>query len=307
MSKHLSAALWLAILAAGCRTTGIAVPPPPRLADYLPPHDPARRWHLPADRTLYTPKTLHLYISRDTDRYKRHGFQQMLLVRYHPAGGREPIDVQLYDMGTKLGAFGIFSSERRLRNAPASVGNEAHEGRGFLCFWRGRICVKMQSASVVDTLSGDLRALGSEIAWRIPCDGKLPDLAACFPPRGQIPHTVRYWAENALDRLNFNDSYTARYRASGGEYELLVKACAKPEDATALLNSIRSAADAEGKILRENADTTQQTLEVRMKDIGRAVVIQRDRLVVGAFSLPDGVDVSELLEELAVRAAAATP
>ena len=69
-------------------------------------------WKLTEDPQIYNPDTLFEYIDGAAEAYLGYDFQQLLVSNYDKEGTESSVTIEIYDMGSPLNAFGIFSSER---------------------------------------------------------------------------------------------------------------------------------------------------------------------------------------------------
>ena len=121
ISILLTAALLIAV------SPGWAANKPPE--DFLPPSC-APGWAMEGRVATYTPENLYQYINGEAEIYLPYGFKKAACVRYIKAStpsGRpqeKGMGVNIFEMGSPLDAFGIYSNFRSSTLPPLKVGAE---------------------------------------------------------------------------------------------------------------------------------------------------------------------------------------
>src|SRR4030042_5780455 len=84
------------------------------LESLIPKKDLPKEWILIHGPQIYTKKTLFEHINGQAELYFKYGFQKSVFAIYQNRKSREDqIEVDIYDMGNVVQAFGVFS---RFRN-----------------------------------------------------------------------------------------------------------------------------------------------------------------------------------------------
>ena len=108
--------LWrvaLLVVLAACARTELPSEPGLELEDLLPEPTSFEGWQIAEGPTPYTPDTLWEFLDGGAPRYLAYGLVRMVSVRYQL--GDDPLSsvaVEVYEMGSELAAFGIYSSIR---------------------------------------------------------------------------------------------------------------------------------------------------------------------------------------------------
>src|SRR5512133_3447236 len=118
--------LWVFIVAFGAVVA-------PDFAAKLPAQVGA--WKKPARPERYDGKTLYDYIDGGAELFRAFGFVGALAFEYD-AGDDDVIKVDLFDMGSARGAFGVFAHGRE--TVAAELGQGSEYAAGLLTFWKGR-------------------------------------------------------------------------------------------------------------------------------------------------------------------------
>ena len=82
------------------------------LLNLLPSSDWSVEWKWDGDPQYFYSENLYEYINGSADLYNSYGFQELVTINY-AANEDQYVILDIYDMGTSLNAFGIFSKNLR--------------------------------------------------------------------------------------------------------------------------------------------------------------------------------------------------
>lgn len=191
------------------------------LGALLPKESVLDGWTTTEGPIEYGPEDLYDYLNGAAERYLSYGFVQALHVRYEIEGDdRSGITLDLYDMGSDQGAFGIFSMGRR-RNSPAfDWGAEGSAAGNAAQAWRGRIFVHgvadYEEPNAVSALHGMIR----DVTGKTPGEGSRPVVLGPLPDHGLMPRSEQYVAADLLGHSFLPGGVLATYRIDGHEARL---------------------------------------------------------------------------------------
>lgn len=160
----------------------------------LPP-SPAKGWQLQGAAVRYDEKSLFDRIDGAAPVYIRAGFVYSLGGEYKRQGAKEPIIVDLYDMGTTSRALGMYATERDASYRFIRVGDEGYLASGSLNFWRGRFYAKLAGQEQGEAMDRDLEELARALAAKLPAEkGAAAELAplALLPAEDRLEHGRGY-------------------------------------------------------------------------------------------------------------------
>lgn len=131
----------------------------------------------------------------------------------------EKVQAEIYDMGSPLGAFGIYSRAHTGDGAFCDVGEEAAVAEDSVEFSRGRYYVRlmgpMDSRPVLEDMA---RA----IVARVPPGPRPEYFLQALPSDGRIARTERWMPEGAFGMDFLRNVWIARYRLGDKEVELFL-------------------------------------------------------------------------------------
>lgn len=228
--------------------------------------------------------------------YLRYGFREFARSEYRKAGTSQVVTVEIYDMGSPLGAFGQFSMLLSNERDPATMQANAtnHGAGGFLggsqlVFWKGHYLAQV---NFMDEDSDDETALAAQARVALPLianavAGALPaDPAPSPAPPSNLPSAGLVWggttylAENALGLGTTGPAWIGHYRApSGARYRLGVLAVRTEAEARAATARFHTAQAASIPGLGDEAfSVSREQGEVTFVRRGAAVWVLADAL-----------------------------
>ena len=178
-------------------------------------------WHLVEGPSLYVPGTLWEYLNGGAPRYEVYGFKQLVHSSYQL--GDDPfasVTADVYDMGSELGAFGIYRSVRPSDALDRSWGAEGYRSGTVAAAWKGEVFVH---ASADDECPELIEWMEILVSWvGNAADGGVlpPTILDPLPPEGLIPYSERWVASDLLGHADLGGGVVATYEIDGRRGEL---------------------------------------------------------------------------------------
>ncbi len=152
-------------------------------------------WRQIGSPQVYNPKNLFNRINGQAELFFKYGFQKSVFALYqNKSNSKDQIEVDFYDMGNALQAFGIFSRFRS-ENRPAGVGLESYLEDTSLLFYKGRYFVMLYATEADSSI---LIRLAKTISSEIPDSSPSPKEIKYFPKGGLRPGSIEYHPEGLL-------------------------------------------------------------------------------------------------------------
>jgi len=212
---------WPAAIAA-VMTLGLGCGPHPdeHLQNLLPDESILEGWTVADGPTAYRPEDLYDYLNGGAERYLSYGFERLLHVRYQVEGDDESgIDLDLYDMGSELGAFGIYSVGHRRDSPPRDWGTAGVYFEAARV-WKGRVFVHGASDYENERANAALNRIMASVTGRIAGDIVRPAALQPLPTEGLVPRSEQYVAKDLLGHAFLPGGVVAAYRLEGFEARL---------------------------------------------------------------------------------------
>lgn len=183
----------------------------------IPPESRARlRQLLPFTETTkdcpqFYAGDLYRYIDGGAEAFE--AYDMLAMVHCRRQEGDVQVVVDIYDMGTALNAFGVYSSERAPDQRFLNIGVEGNATDFTLNFWAGRYYVKLSAFGGTGG-AALMERLASAIAERIGAPDTMPAGLSLLPREGRTPHSEKYVKRAPLGHDFLGPAYMASYGTS---------------------------------------------------------------------------------------------
>jgi hypothetical protein len=181
------------------------------LESLLPKKDLPKEWAIVEGPQTFTKKTLFERINGQADLFFKYGFQQSVFAVYQSKKSREDqIEVDVYDMGSVLHAFGVFSRFRN-EDRPGGFGLDSFLDDHSALFYQGKYFVMLHAPESNQEI---LRQFSKLISSKISDPSPPPREIGCFPTNGLKPGSIQYFSEGLLGhqflKRGFQGTYTEK-------------------------------------------------------------------------------------------------
>lgn len=206
-----------------CAWSGISPAAMP-LESLIPKKDIPAGWALIQGPQTYNKKTLFGHINGQAELFLKYGFQKSVFAIYQSKKSREDqIEVDIYDMGNVVQAFGIFSRFRN-EDRPGGFGLDSFLDDHSALFYKGRYFVLLYA---VESNSDLLRQFSKLISLKISDPSPPPKEISYFPKNGLKPGSLQYFPEGLLGHQFLKRGFQGTYVE---KVEVQVKAKAEAEE-----------------------------------------------------------------------------
>jgi hypothetical protein len=268
-------------------------------ADIVPPPSCAPDWIMDGEIATYTPDTLYKLIDGEAELYLPYGFRNVRTVRYiDPVHKGNGLVVSVFEMGSLLDAFGIYSNYRDPETKAAGVGAQGFIEESQLMFYQGRYFVQITASGSATQEPSFFTACAAAVSRRLPADTERPKELAYLKVAGLVPSSEKYYADSLLGYGFFGRGLTAEVRLNGALVKAFVVLGASE-------STTRRAVDAYVRRLKEsgapiNVTDHNEGLSLDATDpLYKGIVLkQSGRFVVGVAGLADPQDGGLLVREL---------
>jgi hypothetical protein len=183
----------------------------------IPPETQARlRQLLPFTETT---KDCPQFYAGDLYRYNDggaeafHAYDMVAMVHCRRQEGDVQVVVDIFDMGSSLNAFGVYSSERSPDLRFVTIGAEGNATDFTLKFFQGLYYVKL-TAFGGSTGASLMESLAKTIEQRIGAGKTMPAGLSLLPREGLVPHSEKYVKRSPLGHDFLGPAYMASYGTS---------------------------------------------------------------------------------------------
>jgi len=266
----------------GCSTLGAK----DVAARLLPAPGFADGWRTDGDVAVYDRETIYDYIDGEAELYYPYGFKRAAVANYVKAD--EPtllISADVYEMGSLLDAFGIYSNYRSAEAEAAGVGCEGFRDDYQLMFYQDRYFVRLSSLAPPAQNRAHMTACAQAIARNLPGATTLPAELALVTTNEAVPRTQRYVAESLLGYDFFPRGLDAQATLDGKRVRLFAVMLEDEAAARGALNAYAAFLDESGAKPRQTAHDTLRELTAHDPFYKGVIVRQTGAHLLGVAGL----------------------
>ena len=174
----------------------------------VPKKDLPGGWVLIEGPQAYAKKTLFEHINGQAEIYLKYGFQKSVFAIYqNRKNQKDQIELDIYDMGNVLQAFGIFSRFRN-EDRPGGFGLESYLDDHSALFYQGRYFVMFYAAEANPDF---LRQFSKLVSLKISDPSSPPKEIGYFPKNGLKPGSIQYFPEGLLGHQFLKRGFQGTY------------------------------------------------------------------------------------------------
>jgi hypothetical protein len=198
---------------------------------------PGGQWQLAGQPYRYTPSNLYEYINGAAEFFIAFGFVELTGANYAPVtGGNNSVTIDIYDMGGKLNAFGVFQSKRDRQAPDLKVGAASTISDNYVAFHKDRFYVEIQAFIINEQAKSVIATMAASVAEHLPGDNTLPRELSYFPDEGRIFGSERYIKGGVLGHAFLEQGLVCDYQIDAKKVTAFI----------AMLPSEQAAAEAVG-------------------------------------------------------------
>jgi hypothetical protein len=254
------------------------------LAYLLPALSTLEGWNIGAGPDEYLPENLYEYIDGAAPRYLTYGFRKLVHVRYEMGGDPlSSVTLDIFDMGSRLGAFGLYRSLMPARAVSENWGAEGHRSGTVAAAWKDRIYVQGEADDDRAVLISVLYRLMSSVSGAVAGNTTLPAILASLPSEGRVPQSERYVAADLLGHTFLPGGVWATYDIDGQEAELFFSDLQSEAAAAEALASLRAHESQWGTIIEEAPSIGTGGFRFSDPGLGSGIAAGAGRYVAGVY------------------------
>ena len=197
------------------------------------------------------------------------------------------INLSIYDMGTPINAFGVFSGERSFEFQRLELGRDAYRSGANYYIWHGQYYIQIVA---LDTLE-ELKYVGGEIAKKL--TNLLQDSGepvwglTVLPKTNRVPQSIQYFVVDALGLDFMRNTFTAKYYKGETVLSIFLSKKNSSKSAQRTLNKFIAYAKQYGKGIDFISKDNIKLVSCDMGD-SYDVICQKDSLIAGVTGVENG-------------------
>jgi hypothetical protein len=206
----------------------------------LLPESCAPGWTMEDKAATYTPENLYRYINGEAEIYLPYGFKKATTVRYVKSAKlsgetQEGMVVNIFEMGSLLDAFGIYSNYRSSTLPPLKVGTEGFLDETELMFYQDRYFIQIETSGSLTQEASLFKSCAEAISGRLPQGRAKPREVTFLKINGAVPLTEKYYPRGLLGYGFFGRGLTVEMTIRGETAKALVILAESEEGAGRIL------------------------------------------------------------------------
>jgi hypothetical protein len=276
--------------------------------DDLLPASCASGWVMEGKVATYAPENLYRYIDGEAELYLPYGFKKAATVRYVKAatssGGTQGsgLVVNIFEMGSLLDAFGIYSNYRSSTLPQVKVGAEGFLDETELMFYQGPYFVQIETSGTLTQEAGLFQSCAEAVSGKIPDGREKPRELNFLKLANAAPLTEKYYPQGLLGYSFFGKGLTVEVTIGAETVKGLVMLAGSEEKARRILEEYARYLKKSKAVPQISRDKKGVSLHVVDPLYKGAVLRQSGSFLVGVVGLKephegDGI-VVQLLERL---------
>lgn len=238
-------------------------------------------WKLTEAPSSYRAENLFEYINGAAEIYISYEFEELLVANFKMGDTETEMSIEIYDMGSPINAFGIYSAERYPENKFVSLGTQGYIESGALNFLASRFYIKLLCFEGGDESNAHLKRFGEGMVRKIDGDMGFPEILKIFPKSNRIDNSEKYFLRNFMGYGFFHDGYSADYRAGDMEFVCILVVGKDDEDARRMLKAYVEAKSADA--LEDLSDA----YHIRDRYYHNIYLARVDRYLCGVMKIQD--------------------
>jgi hypothetical protein len=260
-------------------------------------------WTLIDGPHLYTKKTLFKHIDGQAELFFKYGFQKSIFAIYQNKKNQgNQIELDIYDMGNVLQAFGIFSRFRN-EDQPGGIGLDSYLDDRSVFFYKGKYFVILYAT---ESNPSTLKQWAAKIASRIVDTSSQPKEIGYFPKNGLKPGSIQYFPEGLLGHQFLERGFQGTYiekvevkaEVKGKEVKLFLAIFKDSKKAMSALQVYKDDLSKKGKV-SSGSIIEFETRALKGEDPyqGKVIVLQKGFYLLGVVGFEKEEDGENRLAE----------
>ena len=304
MTFRLHCALVVVALAVGCGSGEEPAAGGSRLGSLLPTASSMDGWQIADGPTEYNSEGLFEYLNGGAPLYLDFGFERMIHVRYQLGDDSlASVTLDVYDMGSGPGAFGLYRSGRPPGAEVRDWGAEGFRSGTVAASWKGGVFIQAQADDEQPELIDAMEHLVAQVANAVSGSTSLPQIIHFLPSDGLVPMSERLVARDLMSHAFLPGGVLATYQVAGDEGTVFFTELAGEPAVTEAMAGLRAHHDQWGEIGEDINSIGDGGFRFTDPGLGSGAVVSTGLHVAGVYGdLPSDVQMNllgRLVESLA--------
>lgn len=156
-------------------------------------------WKYEGNPASYNSANLYELVDGEAELYFPYGFKRVIAITYaSPSDPKDTIEAEVYEMGSTLDAFGVYSNYRDVDTKPVQLGTDGFAGSTQAMFYQERFFVKMRARGTSQANRQALMPCAQGLSARLPKNTPAPEELELLKYPGLVERSQQYIAQSLL-------------------------------------------------------------------------------------------------------------
>jgi hypothetical protein len=268
----------------------------------LPTPGFAEGWAIKEKIDTYTEKDLYKYINGEAELYYPYGFKALATTVYVRSDNPEKgIVADIYEMGSPIDAFGIYSRYRDPDEELIPIGTEGFVNESQLLFAKNRYFVRLSPSGTVTMEKSIFLNCAQSIAKGIPNDSSTQKVLDAIRIPEMIPKTEAYIAQGVLGYAFFNKGLTADAQLDGNTIRVIVILEDSPQSSERAFNEYKAYLEKSRAEFSVTIDNNVATILARDPLYKGLLLVRSGKFLLGAAKLANPTNALPVIKKIQSR------
>jgi len=268
----------------------------------LPTPGFAEGWVIKEKVDIYTEKDLYKYINGEAELYYPYGFKALATAVYARSDNPElGIVADIYEMGSSMDAFGIYSRYRDPDEELVDIGTEGFVNESQLLFAKNRYYVRLSPSGTVTMEKSIFLACAQSIAKNIPDDPSLRKVLDVIRIPEIVPRTETYIVQGVLGYAFFKKGLVADAHLDGNTIRIFLVFEDSPQSSEKVFNEYKAYLEKSRADFFVSTDSKTSTIVAHDPLYKGLVLVHTGGFLIGAARLTDPPRAFPIIKKLQSR------
>lgn len=249
----------------------------------------------------FEPHNLFEYINGAADFYIAYGFASLVGANYFVGSNpNDSITVDIYDMGKKINAFGLFQSKWNTEASSLNIGAASFGDHGYLVFYKDRYFVEINAFIKNEKGKAQPMIVAQTLAENIPGDNSPPFELSYFPEHGRVKRSEKYIKGGILGHAFLDRGIVCDYLLDEDTVSAFLSFFPSKNAAKTSFEQYRKYLQKHGKCLPLD-DFGGNGLISQEPYHKQILIAQKDTFIIGVYDLPKAEKGKRIMNDMVER------
>lgn len=245
-------------------------------------------WKIDGEVYRYGPSNLYEYINGGAYFFIGYGFVELTGANFSPnTKENDAVTVDIYDMGVKLNAFGVYQLRKDSQAPSLGIGAASFGADDYLIFHKSRYYVEIRAFFSDKKDQSVLEKIASSLAKRLPGDTSLPDELTYFPKKDRVMGSERFIRGGILGHAFLDKGLVSDYNIKGSKITAFIAFLPSVQEAVKSLQQHKAFLKQSEKKWLPLEGFGEHSFVSEEPYHQKIVVIQQGAYVIGIYDLKD--------------------